>query len=90
MISAEAKDWASDCQGVEAPRPQVFAQKDTRQELDFIGHQKTARNTGRARRNHRGQGDEERDATIRDWQGTGPLVMASSGGERMCGWWSQA
>ena len=28
--STGARAWASDCQGVKASRPQVFAQKDTR------------------------------------------------------------
>ena len=32
MSSAGARDWESDCQVVEAPRPQVFAQNDTKRE----------------------------------------------------------
>ena len=52
-------DWVSDHQGVEAPRPQVFTQKDTQYELNFRQHQETARNTGKARRKHRRRGDEE-------------------------------
>ena len=41
---------------MEAPRPQFFEQKDTQQESIFKRHQETARNTGIARRKHRGRG----------------------------------
>ena len=57
------------------------------EELKFIRHQETARNTGRARQMHRGRGDEEHDATTRYRQGTGPPVEAGKGGG---GGWSQA
>ena len=35
---------------------------------------------GRARRTHRGQGEEEHDATTRDRQGTGPSNKVGRGG----------
>ena len=78
--SAGERAWASDHQGVDAPRPQNFEQKDTCQESIFRRHQETARNMGRARRKHREQGDEEHDVTTRDQYGTGQPVEASRGG----------
>ena len=47
------------------------------------------RNTGRARRKHRRQGDEEHDATTWEWQGNGPPVEAGRVGKHACGWWRQ-
>ena len=78
--SAGARACASDHQRVEAPRPQFLKQKDTQQESIFKRHQETAQNKGRARRKHRGRGNEEHDATTRDRLGTGPPAMAGRGG----------
>ena len=72
--SVGARAWASNHQGVKAPRTQVFKQKDTRKESIFRRHQETARNTGRARWKHRGKGGKDHDITTRDQQGSGPPV----------------
>ena len=78
--SAGARDWARDCQGVEAPIPQVFVQKDTRWELMFRRHQETAHNIGRARRKHRGSKTKNVTSTPGTVRGLGRRSRPAGGG----------
>ena len=75
---------------MEAPRPQVFTQKDTQRGIKLQMTPRDGAEHGGVEADAQGKGGEEHDATTRYRQGTGPLVEAGRGGDRACGWWRQA
>ena len=84
------RDWASDHQGVEAPRPQFFEQKDTRQESIFRRQSRDgaehgegeaeAQGAGGRRTQHRHPGPEDDWAAGRGRKGEGAGVQMVEAG----------